>query len=246
MIENEICAYCRTPIVRAENQPNSRSVEHMIPNAFITRKRKNDEGDFYVCRQCNSRKSHIDNLLGKTSKMQSPNTEIASSTLKKVSADSSNTKGRFMDMINSSKSTAVGVEMTLPICGSELVEYIEFLGKGQYLKQNGRVFDTSTHVFEIDYITKHVFLTIEEDYQKKFGSSPFRDLEKNQLSEVVNNDQCTIWSRDNQYLFIFHVSTAIIVKVLERNRNNEKRAQKSVNSIMQNFDYDPKVVARSQ
>ena len=78
MIENEICAYCRTPIVRAENQPNSRSVEHMIPNAFITRKRKNGEGDFYVCRQCNSRKSHIDNLLGKTSKMQSPNTEIAS------------------------------------------------------------------------------------------------------------------------------------------------------------------------
>ena len=68
MIRNSVCPYCRKPMVKAENKENSRSVEHLIPNAALTRKRMNDEGDFYACRKCNSRKSHIDYVLGTIAK----------------------------------------------------------------------------------------------------------------------------------------------------------------------------------
>ena len=171
--------------------------------------------------------------------MQSPHSKLASATFGNAASGNSITTGRFMDMIKSSRASSEGVEMTLPISGSELVEYTEFLGKGQYLKQTGIVFDPTAHVLEVDYITKHVFLAIDESYQQRFGSSPFRDLEKNPLSEVISNGQCIIWSRDNQYLFIFHDSTAITIKVLERNSENEKKAQKSVNLLLENFRYDP-------
>lgn len=118
--------------------------------------------------------------------------------------------------------------------------------KDNNLKQNGKVFDPTTRLIEIDYITKQVFLAIEKDYQSKFNSSPFRDLEKNPLAEVINGGQCIIWSRDDQYLFIFHDSTAIIVKVLERNHDNERQAQESVNSIMKSFNYNPNAAVKSQ
>jgi hypothetical protein len=70
MIENNISPYCWRLLIKAENKDNSRSVEHLMPNAALTRRRKNDEGDFCACRRCNSRKSSIDYVLGVITKAQ--------------------------------------------------------------------------------------------------------------------------------------------------------------------------------
>ena len=36
----------------------------MLHYAALTRRRKNNQGDFYACRKCNSRKNNIDYILG--------------------------------------------------------------------------------------------------------------------------------------------------------------------------------------
>ena len=49
---------------RIVNDPHSRTVEHMIPQVSVSIKRTNGEGDFHVCKKCNSEKSRIDEVLG--------------------------------------------------------------------------------------------------------------------------------------------------------------------------------------
>ncbi len=68
-------------MVRAENQFNSRSVEHLVPNADRSVKRKNDQADFYACRKCNSRKSKIDHVLAVMAKGQANDVALASTAL---------------------------------------------------------------------------------------------------------------------------------------------------------------------
>ena len=235
MIENEICAFCCTPLIKVENQPNSRSVEHLIPNAALTRKRKNDEGDFYACRRCNARKSHIDNILGKVTKMQSPDDALAADTLISEVIKGTESSKRFIEMLGTVRKYSDRVELTLPIEGDELFEYMTFLGKGQYLKKTGHVFNEQTHVMSLEYINKEVFIELDASYQQKFGASPFRDLEKNIYSEVVNGGQCIIWSKNDSYLFIFHDNTAVIIEIMERNPKNEEKAKKSMAYILTNF-----------
>jgi len=244
MIENTICTYCRTPIIKAENLPNSRSVEHLIPNAALTRKRQNDEGDFYACRKCNTRKSHIDNILGKVTKMQSSDNVLAADTLINEITKESRSSKRFIEMLGTTREYSDQVEFTIPIEGYELIEYMTFLGKGQYLKKTGRVFNEKTHVMRLEYANKHVFITLEAGYRQKNESSPFRDLEKNPYSEVVNGGQCIIWSKNNKYLFIFHDNTAVIIEIMKRNRKNVEKSQKSVHYILTNFrHHNPRSLA---
>lgn len=240
MINNDVCAYCRTALVKAENCPNSRSIEHLIPNAALTRKRKNDEGDFYACRNCNARKSHIDNILGKVTKMQSSDSSLAADTLIGEIIKGEGSSKRFVEMLQTGRKYEDRVEFIIPIEGNELVEYITFLGKGQYLKKAGLVFNEATHVMILEYISKDIFIELEAGYRQKYKSSPFRDLEKNLCSEVVNDGQCIIWSKNDSYLFIFHDNTAVIVEIIERNHQNEQRSKKSIDYILTNFRRFPR------
>ena len=232
MINNDICAYCRTTIIKAENCANSRSVEHLIPNAALTRKRKNNEGDFYVCRDCNARKSNIDNILGKVTKMQSPNSSMATDTL---IGEIAKEERRFVEMLQRVSQHKDWVEFTIPIDGDELVEYMTFLGKGQYLKTTGSIFNEATHVMTLEYISKDIFVELEASYRQKHKSNPFRDLEQNLYSEVVNGGQCIIWCKNDRYLFIFHDNTAVIIEILERNHINMEKSKKSIDYILTNF-----------
>ena len=224
-------------MIKAENQDNSRSVEHLIPNTTLTIKRKNNEGDFYACRKCNGRKSNIDYVLGVVAKSQSTDSKMAANTLIKAVTKDEKRAQRFLDMLHTVREIPAGVEMKVPIGADELIEYIYFLGKGQYFKSTNRLFNPSKQVIEFDYINKPVLDYVEKNYSVEHSSNPFRDLEKNELTEVVNNGECLIWSRRNQYLFIFHDYTAIIIKILSKNRKNMKKSKKSIDYIREHFDY---------
>lgn len=239
MIDNDICPYCRKPMIKAENQSNSRSVEHLIPNAVLTRKRKNDEGDFYACRTCNSRKSNIDYVLGVVAKSQSVNEKLALDTLTEAISKNKN-KGRakrFTQMVRSAEAVPGGISMEIPIKGEELIEYIHFLGKGQFFKANDIIYEPSKYVMFIEFVNKQILAPLEKSYESCCISNPFQDLRCNSFAEDINNGDCIIWSKGNRFLFIFHNYTAIIVEIKKRNATTIAEAKKKESYILKHFDY---------
>lgn len=235
MIFNDICGYCGIPLEKSENMPNSRSIEHLIPNAAVTIRRKNNEGDFYACRECNSKKSHVDCLIGKVSKMQSADVNLAAETfIGAITSDLKNSK-RFIEIALRAQEHFEHVELDVPIKAVELIEYIRFLGKGQYFKEHRTPLDTDKYVMRIQYLNKDLCMYIEEGYRNEHNSSPFRDLEKNEHSELIKNSECIIYSKNNSYIFFFHDYTAIIINVLENTEENRKLADESVEYIREHF-----------
>ncbi len=223
-------------MIKAENYDLSRSVEHLIPNAVLTRKRKNDEGDFYACRKCNSRKSNMDYILGVLSKCQVDNDEFAAETLINAVKKSNGTSNRFIDMARTARKGINKVYMKLPIKGNELVEYISFLGKGQHFKKHKTPYNPDKLVMKMLFANKQTTRSLMAAYQDKHDSNPFRDLEQNKYSEVINGGECIIYSKNNSHMFVFHDSTAITVGILKRNRKNHAEATKRTNEILQDFN----------
>ncbi len=222
-------------MIKAENHDTSKSVEHLIPNAVFSRKRKNNEGDFYACRKCNSRKSNIDYILGVLTKCQGDNSEFAAKSLIKAVTKEDGASKRFIRMVQTAKKHQNEVQMDIPIKGDELIEYIYFLGKGQFFKKYGVVYNPKHFVMKIAYVNKHVTKSFKEIYITNHNSNPFRDLENNKYSEVINNGECIIYSKNREYMFVFHDYTTIIVVILKKNKKNTLIAQSKVNELLKDF-----------
>jgi len=238
MIENKICPYCRRSLVKAKNQDNSRSVEHLIPNAVLTRKRKKDEGDFYACRKCNSKKSNIDYILGVIAKAQSVNNTLATDTLINAVLKDNGAAKRFIDMTHTARPTSEGtVHAEIPINAKELIEYIRYLGKGQFFKLKRVPYNPSNQVMYVNFVNKQVLSPLEGEYTGRHKANPFQDLQQNPYTEVINNGECLIWAKNNNFLFVFHNYTAVIVKVLRKNRKNIERVKKSESYLCEHFNY---------
>jgi hypothetical protein len=235
MIYNKICPYCGIKLIQAQNSDNSRSVEHLIPNAALTIKRKKDEGDFYACRKCNARKSHIDYILGVVAKAQMDCDEKAADTLINAVTKNDGASKRFINMVQGVKKQNGNALMTIPIKGSELLEYIFFLGKGQYFKENLVPFDPQKYVMKILFANKQVINHLKNSYFHRHNSDPMRDLEKNEHSEIINNGECIIYSQNNGYMFTFHDYTVITIEILSKSRKNYKIAQNSKTQILKDF-----------
>ncbi len=223
---------------KAENLDLSRSVEHLIPNAALTRKRKNDEGDFYACRKCNSRKSNMDYILSVLSKCQVDNDECAAETLINAVKKSNGASNRIIDMaltakINKETNT---VRMKMPIKGNELVEYISFLGKGQHFKKHKMPYNPDKLVMKMRFANKQETRSLRVGYQDKHDSGTCRDSEQNKYSEVINGGECMIYSKNNSHEFVFHDNTTITAGILKRNRKNDAEATKCTNKILQDFN----------
>lgn len=243
MIENNICPYCRRPLIKAENQDNSRSVEHLIPNAVLTRRRNKDEGDFYACRKCNSEKSKIDYVLGVIAKAQSSNDTLAADTLiKSIEKDNGATK-RFIDMTHTARPTNEGtIHAEIPINAQELIEYMHYLGKGQYFKLNHnkltyKLYNPREQVMLVEFVNKQALYPLEGSYTKRHKTNPFQDLQRNPYTEVINSGECLIWAKNNNFLFVFHNYTAVIVKVLKKNKKNIAKVKKSESYLYEHFNY---------
>lgn len=235
MIHNALCPYCSVRMVKAENQDNSRSVEHLIPNTVLRCKRKNDEGDFYACRKCNARKSSIDYVLGVVTKSQSRDDDFAAQTLVRAVAREDRSSARFVDMVASATTHADEVHMEIPISGPELLEYMQFLGKGQYFKKSHSIFQPRVQVMLVGFANKEVHAAFEASYHLEHGTNPFRDLESNRYSEVFSEGDCIIWSKNSNFLFIFHDYTSVSIWIKRRNRKNTVREQGTNAQVLADF-----------
>ena len=230
MIENKACPYCRRSLIKAENQDNSRSVEHLIPNAVLTRRRKNDEGDFYACRKCNSKKSNIDYILGVLAMGQSSDDGLAAATLIKAVEKNNGSTKRFIDMVHTARPTNEGtIHAEMPINAKELIEYMRYLGKGQYFKLEHKLYNPRKQVMLVEFVNKPVLDSL--------GGSYIQNLQQYPDTEVINNGECLIWAKNNNFLFVFHNYTAVIVKVLSKNKKNIAKVEKSETYLYRYFNY---------
>ena len=89
----------------------------------------------------------------------------------------------------------------------------------------------------VEFVNKQALSWLEGSYPKRHQTNPFQDLQRNPYTEVINNGECLIWSKDNEFLFIFHNYTAVIVKVLRKNRKNIERVKKSESYLCEHFNY---------
>jgi hypothetical protein len=235
MIHNTHCPYCRVELIRAENQPRSRSVEHMIPNAVLTQSRPRGEGDFYACRKCNSAKSNIDYVLAVVAKVQSVDSTLAARTLSEAILRNDNSSPRFERMMRTAEPHADGVHMTIPIDGQDLYEYLCFLGKGQHFRSTGTIFDPRSRVIQAEFVNKPVMASLERGYVNSHRTDPFSDLARNPHTESVGGRECLIWSKGHEHFFVFHHYTVAIVSVPLRTKKSMIRARKLLAALLKDF-----------
>jgi hypothetical protein len=235
---NPLCPYCHTVLTDSENAPSGRSVEHLIPNKVLTKPRTKRDGDFFACRRCNGKKSHIDYVLGVVAMAQSADSQLAAKTL--ISAVNSNDgrAERFIQMAAEAVEVPGGGAVTVaPIEGNELLDYISYLGRGQYFRKRGLLFSQDTHVMVVDYVNKQVLSEIEAEYGEVHGSNPFSDLQQNKYAETYSEGDCVIYSKNDRYLFLFHSYTAILIEIKRRNAKNIERSRKSAEDLLRHFPY---------
>ena len=59
---------------------------------------------------------------------------------------------------------------------------------------------------------------------------------KNKFSEVINDGECIIYSKNKGYMFVLHDYTAITVKILNKNRKNMMLTKRKQNEIISDFN----------
>ncbi|MEZ7493555.1 hypothetical protein QO198_18570 [Pseudoalteromonas distincta] len=238
MIHNTICPYCRHALeIKTENRPRSRSVEHLIPNTSLSKRRGKGEGDFYSCRKCNSAKSKLDDIVGLLTKAQSDNESFAYKSLEKTILKKKSIPYRYETMINSAKYEDDGVHVNLPLDASELIKYANYLGKGMYFIKNGKAFNSYRFVMVIKIFTKGFHNQFKDLYNDEQNSDPIKDLETNPNSNVVAEDECVIWSQKMSYLIIFHHYFSFSIKIKKRNKLNEEASNNSMKDVHNSMSY---------
>jgi hypothetical protein len=238
LLRNTVCPYCLTALVEAENQPNSRSVEHLIPNTVLSKPRSRRDRDFFACRKCNGRKGYIDYVLGVIAKAQAENPDFASQALISAVTTDDGRSQRFIQMAAEAKETAQGgAVMNIPIFAQELLEYISFLGRGQYFRKRGKPFNENSQVMIVDFVNKPVMAAFESNYRLEHGSSPFADLMENRYAESFSDGECMIYSKNDRFLFLFHGYTAITIQIKRRSAKNLERSRASAQRLSAYFPW---------
>ena len=235
MITNSICPYCSIEMIKAENMPCSRSVEHLVPNTALTRKRNNGEGDFYACRKCNSEKGTLDEIFGLIARCQSNDSELASQALIRAFTKRNNVPKRLWEMYDSAVEVGENIEAKMPAYGQELIDYATFLGKGLYFLKHQRVFNEKKDVMHIRFYNKQVHSSFAQNYETQFMSNPIKDLESNSSSWVIAEDECVIWSKNRSHLVIFHHFISFGIQFKTLNHKTLQKKKDLENSILESF-----------
>jgi len=204
-----------------ENDPRCRSEEHMIPTTLFGIRR---QPDFYACRKCNGQKSKIDHVLTLISKGQSSDVQLAASAWIKE-FDSPKRSARLTQSLGSASLQLDGVHLAMPLTGQEIHDYSVFLAKGQYLRRSKQVFDPAERVIHVRvFLSKALTGALESEYRVTHGASPFEDIRANPLCETLGSGECLIWSKNYEYLFLFHHYTSIAIHVPLRTKKSARRA----------------------
>ncbi|WP_127346408.1 hypothetical protein [Pseudidiomarina mangrovi] len=213
-------------------------MEHMIPNAALSRKRGKGEGDFLACRKCNSHKSNMDYVIGVISKSQSANSNLVVDSLTRASTQTDGREKRFLDMMRTAVCKPDGnIHLEIPIHADDLISYMRYLGMGQYFKIHKRPFNPERYVMHLEFINKQVTQTFQASYQDTHYSNPFLDIQENPHAEVIGDGEVIIWYKKDAYLFLFHHYVGFLIDIKKRCRRHTARAEQKEAYIRKHFRY---------
>ena len=228
MIKNQNCVYCGIAVKKSVNLDCGRSVEHLIPQIAVSKKRTNAKGDFHVCRKCNSDKSKIDELFGLLSRINTPG-EGGLEALSKLAKLYGKRNKAITSMIDSGRSHSDGVEVKLPFKGEDIYKYGVFLTKGEYFKKHLSLLDLSQKVILVTWGSPSFVKELLSNYKSKHDSNAYDDLAKNNNVENVY-EECFIIanSSGDGFSFLFNKEYLLLTKVVDRTEETlkEKRINK--------------------
>jgi hypothetical protein len=228
MIKNKNCVYCGKEVRKSKNNDDGRSVEHLVPQIAVSKKRTNAQGDFHVCRKCNTEKSKIDELFGLLSRINTPGNggREAISKLAKMVGKKNKT---VLSMMDSATKHPDGMEIKLPFKGEEIYKYGLFLTKGEYFKKHGEILNNGNKIVLVTWGGPHLIKELLSSYRETHGTNPFEDLTQNDHVENIFEECFIIIGKNGtEFSFIFNQSYLLITKVVDYTEDNktEKRINK--------------------
>ncbi|HDM8172434.1 TPA: hypothetical protein P0E23_005104 [Vibrio harveyi] len=229
MIRNQNCVYCGIKIKKSQNADDGRSVEHMIPQIAVSKKRTNAQGDFHVCRKCNTEKSKIDELFGLVSRINSPG-ENGKEAVSKLAKMAGKGNKAILNMIANAQEAPGGFQIKLPFKGEDIYKYGVFLTKGEYFKKHNSILDKKDKIVLVSWGGENLISELMKQYRKTHDRDPFNDLTLNSGVENVNKECFIVLGKDGtEFLFFFNKAYSLVTKVVDNNEEN--RAKKRENKL---------------
>lgn len=227
MLNSEICVYCGVTLNEIHNHMSSKTIEHMIPNVSLTVKRNRGEGDFHVCKSCNSEKSRLDELIGLICRMTGDNKEGAFLAAEKFRNAVERKDKLFVHAMNSIKPYGVGATIAIPLTIKDISKYGKWLAKGQYFLKRNEMLNEENHIISVNIINYFEVRQIKDWYRKASHSEAFDDLSKNESILNINNESFIISGDDCKNIMVCLNRTFIFdLKILENTRQNKTIANK--------------------
>lgn len=216
---------------RIVNDPFSRTVEHMIPQVSVSFRRTNGEGDFHVCKKCNSEKSRIDEVLGIICRMVGENPEGSFEAINKFHKALARRDSKFIKAYKTLKHSESGTSIFLPLTAKEIHRYGTWLGKGVFFIQNGELLSEDLLIL-VEIISHEEVNYIKDQYKLQHGSEAFDDLSKNSCIPNVNRESFLIVGKDSRVMLVcFNRVMMFHIKILNRTFINEKKCRKALRSL---------------
>ncbi|MEM5505174.1 hypothetical protein WNY81_09945 [Shewanella frigidimarina] len=235
MIKNNDCVYCGIAIKKSVNSDNGRSVEHLIPQIAVSKKRTNANGDFHVCRKCNTEKSKIDELFGLLSRVNTPG-EGGIEAVSKLSKMFGKRNKAITKMIDSARNNPNGIELNLPFKGEDVYKYGVFLTKGEFFKKHRSLLDLNKNIVLVTWGSPNLTRELLKRYKSTHGRNPFADLALNSAVENIY-EECFIVvnSTGDEFLFFFNQEYLLSTKVVEKNEENMRKKRENKLDLIAGF-----------
>ena len=228
MIKNKNCVYCGREVKKSINMDDGRSVEHLIPQIAVSKKRTNAQGDFYVCRKCNTEKSKIDELFGLLSRVNDPGGGGIEAISKLVKMVGKKNKA-VLAMQDSATKHPEGIEIKLPFKGEDIYKYGLLLTKGEYFKRHSRLLNTDEKIVLVTWGSSQLIKVLLSRYKETQGKNIFEALALNDHVENIFEECFIVVGKDGmEFSFIFNRSYLLITKVVDYTEENklERRINK--------------------
>lgn len=231
MRESTHCVYCGVLMNRIVNDPHCRTVEHMIPQVSVSLKRTNGEGDFHVCKKCNSDKSRSDEVLGVIFRMVGEHPQGSFEAINKFHKALARKDSKFIKAYKSVKHGENGASIFLPLTAKEFHRYGTWLGKGVYFIQNGELLPEDLLIL-VELVSQEEVNYIKDQYKRQHGSEAFDDLSLNGSIPNVNRESFLIAGNDSRVMFVcFNRVMMFHIKILDRTFINQKKCRKAFRNL---------------
>ncbi|HBM2986931.1 TPA: hypothetical protein LVL87_004544 [Klebsiella oxytoca] len=231
MIPSTHCVYCGVLMNRIPNDPQCRSVEHMIPQVSVSIKRSNGEGDFHVCKQCNGDKSRIDEVIGIICRMVGEHATGSFDAVNKFKKALARNDSKFIKAYQSVTHSDKGVFLHLPLDAKEIHRYGSWLAKGVYFLKKKELLPLNKLIW-LEIIRHDEVMEIKKMYRRRQGSEAFDDLSKNINIPNINGESFLIAGEDVEEMFIcFNRVMMFHIKILDKSFINQKKCKKALHRL---------------